>query len=919
MTQLTHWTVNPPLGFANFLSFPSHCSVIPNEACKHEGSSIRKRHCLPHPKNKRVIEMSSLDYSRFDNIGAEDSDLEDSDQKDAKEVRKTAWGPLEQLKKIADGLFEVAEKDSSLESYKRALQHYDELLPRIQELQRADPSNLDKGYHMTVSCHLNACCCFMRAGRWSEANERCCLVLVTSKAKGHKLTPIEEMRTRYFRIMCAIPLLQQHTKTMEQYRLMGIENVNDHEANECFEALQDDGEELARLLLGGHVSTNEQQQYVDALEKAHDAVEKFGNDGGEDVEDVDPSSLEPHHQHAPTSENLDYDFSHTGPEAVLSTFKISRDQALTQAAKSYREGRFEEGLRMYEEALTAGTSIRVNLKIALKKEQKEAGGNPDASTSPYQQLVVENERIAGAAGAGKGVCLAKLGRYEAALSPLVKAAKALESLRDDKAVGSSATAAAAAGATKKHLWTCLESLSDCYSRLLRWPEALESADRLLRLFRSDKPNKRLAGVLLARAHMLASLQEHRQSLPQSDVSGHGCKHDASAEAVALAWQSAGSAFKDLDMHADAYSAFCKAGETLTAPGVAVSPGGIHAFADILIFPESSADVVDADMAELAHAMWSSGAREAGKLAESLLASAPAPGTATGTDTEGKVEHYRAVLRALHDQLQAWFEAGMCGMCSATPSLAVRAFEAASSARDRYEMELAAGACSGSGEDRAAREADLVGGQSGYAALFLNLGDLAFHFGHALIRTGADKCEYALEEAASSVSFYDKAEKDHGADVEEVTRRRRLAWSLQALALTFLGRFEEADAAVASIGESSPPGTGEEQMASVRRMVTRRCPRSRERVGVGTGAGSQSRPTPVVAASKPPTGLTRMRMTIRAMYARTLRALDAFLSFITGDHWTSVLAAWALVLLTLLCIALLFAASAGIVTLDTQEL
>ena len=31
----------------------------------------------------------------------------------------------------------------------------------------------------------------------------------------------------------------------------------------------------------------EQQQYVDALEKAHDAVEKFGNDGGEDVEDVE--------------------------------------------------------------------------------------------------------------------------------------------------------------------------------------------------------------------------------------------------------------------------------------------------------------------------------------------------------------------------------------------------------------------------------------------------------------------------------------------------------------------------------------------------------------------------------------------------------------------------------------------------------
>lgn len=841
--------------------------------------------------------MSSLDYSRFDNIS--DSEDEDSDLKADEEVRKTAWGPLEQLKKVADGLFELAEKDSSLESYKRALQHYDELLPRIQELQRADPDNLDKGYHMTVSCHLNACCCFMRAKRWSEANERCCLVLATSLAKGHNLTPIEEMRTRYFRIMSAIPLLEQHTKIMEQYKAMGIGNVNDHEANQCFEALQDDGEELAKLLIGGHVSTKEQQQYVDALEMAHSACENFGDDP--DAPSREPQTDHSHHQPPPANENLDYDFSHTSPDATVGKFKMQRDQALTQAAKSYREGQMEFSLRLYEDALTASTNVRVNVKIALKKEQRDGRGGGGGS-SPYQELAVENERIAGAAGTGKGACLVKLGKLEQALPPLLKAAKALVGLRDDKAKAANNNNKGSNASDKKHLWTCLESLSECYSRLKRWEEALETADRILQVFRSDKPNGKVAGMLLSRAHMLTSLQESRVAASSDGANADDGKYDTSAEAVAQSWQSAGNAFKDLQAYSDAHAAFCKAGRTLSAPGVAVSPGGIVAFSDLLTFPESSADVVDSDLAEFAHANWSSAAREAGKLADALLLSLHTTGT------EGKVEHRRAVLHALHDQLQAWFEAGLSGMCTTAPALALRAFEAAATARDRYEGELAAACSAGM------KEADLVGGMSGQAALFLNLGDLSFHFGHAYIRAGADKHAYAGEEALSAISFYDKAESEHGADSADVGHRRRLALSLQALALTFLGQYAEADAVIDSIGESfaSGPGSGsgEEQMAAVRRMIAKRCPRSREREGAGAGAGGK--PTPVVGAAKPPSA-------IKAMYTRVVRALDAFLSFMTGDHWTSVLAAWLLVILTALCIALLIAASAGIVTQDTQDL
>ena len=280
----------------------------------------------------------SLDYSRFDNIGSDS----DEEQKEAEMLRKNSWGPLEHVKRVADGLFEVAEKNGSQESYKRALKHYDELLPRIQELIRADPTNLDKGYHMTVSCHLNACCCFFRTEHWSEANERCCIVMLTSKAKGHTLTPLEEMRTRYFRIMSAIPLLAQHTELINQYRQMGINDVHDREASECFDNLQDDGEALAGLLMQGHVPEAEQQQYVDALERAHEAVEKFGYEGEAlnlSAKKLSDNSTSVHRNHRvqELEENVGQDqgLAEASTKASFGKFTAQRDQAFAQAAKNF--------------------------------------------------------------------------------------------------------------------------------------------------------------------------------------------------------------------------------------------------------------------------------------------------------------------------------------------------------------------------------------------------------------------------------------------------------------------------------------------------------------------------------------------------------------------------------------------------------
>ena len=276
--------------------------------------------------------------------------------------------------------------------------------------------------------------------------------------------------------------------------------------------------------------------------------------------------------------------------------------------------------------------------------------------------------------------------------------------------------------------------------------------------------------------------------------------------MATAWERAANAFRDLGMHSDAHAAYIKAGQMLAAS--AVSPGGVVAFSDLLTFPESSAAIVDSDIADMAHVAWASAASEAGKLVDSLKAS-----TQT-VDMDNHLEHKKAILRALTEQLHAWFEAGLCAMfmcCgspNASPSLALRAFEAASSTRDRYEQEIHE---SSEGQGQVDMNVWLDGED---VTLFLNLGDLAFHFGHAYIRAGEDKYSYAAEEAATALSFYEKAETAYKKARESdgkneakqewdgsILQRRRLTLSLQALAFSFMGQCDDVDKAIAAIGHS----------------------------------------------------------------------------------------------------------------------
>ena len=104
--------------------------------------------------------------------------------------------------------------------------------------------------------------------------------------------------------------------------------------------------------------------------------------------------------------------------------------------------------------------MRVNLRIASKQAEKDG-----TDIAGLIEMAFENERVAGAAGAGKGTALVKLGRLEPALATLKEAALALEGVQD-RGPGEGYRDAEEVKATtkatqadKKHLWTCLESLS----------------------------------------------------------------------------------------------------------------------------------------------------------------------------------------------------------------------------------------------------------------------------------------------------------------------------------------------------------------------------------------------------------------------------------------------------------------------------
>ena len=827
----------------------------------------------------------SLDYSKWDNVGDGSSSDEDGDRV----IRKKAWEPIEKLKLIADAQFAEAEKEQVTTLYRQSLQLYDELIPKIEELQKVDPDRISKGFHLIVSCHLNACCCYIRGKRWSEANERCDIVLFTANSKSKKcsLTPVEEMQARYFRIVTAIPILDQNHEAFSAYQKAGVSNIRDPEAEKCFEHLEEDGVALSQLIVTHEVSEEKIAQYTVALEQGMAALEKYGTEEEADDDDERVHIKLNMGQKLGRGEEIDFDFSHTAPLVKASDLATQRDQVLVAAAESFRNGRSQRAADEYEDARVLCGKIRELLRS--QSAAASAATDVDGAENCAREIA-NNEVVAGIAAAGKGTSLVKGGQAQGeekvhSAVPLLE--EAVQTLVGLTCITETAGDIKAA---RRHLYTAMDSLSEAHCLLQQWDSALHASNEALGTYAHDLKAmssvnshgdvcgdeeiwrkdllRRTASMKLSKGHILSALSASTGD--RSDI-------DNSPEAISACWAEAAeilvTSFSQFERAADTY---CKAAHVLGA--AAATPGGIVAFMDYITFPEASSTTIDLDLADKAYDLFRRAAAAAQRWERVLM------------------DAKKDIIPALAKQIDALFEAGLCGLCGSN-GLAQRAFEAASTVRDKYERQesISSGKGGADGNPCALSER---------GTFLLNMGDLSFHLGHSYVRAG--KLQYAIEEAGSALRFYGNPEVDKGIRV----LRQRMTLGLRALAHTMRGAAKEAEDDLKELesGFLGPMEDGCKELANVRTMIARRARRSGlDDNSIYNGStssesgGERKKPVPVVASTKPPTALQR---SLRNGYRDVARGLDRFLSFMTGDHWTSVAAAWLLILLSLVSVVFL---------------
>lgn len=364
-----------------------------------------------------------------------------------------------------------------------------------------------------------------------------------------------------------------------------------------------------------------------------------------------------------------------------------------------------------------------------------------------------------------------------------------------------------------HLWSAFDGLADSLAHMKCWREAITAVDEALlvhhrvfefmpnSLFKSRDSSegcggggiaeldlalkthlttlrRRSAGALLSKGHLLHAATEIEsdgvltQAATTLDVGGNTIHYDTGThlEAVSQCWENAAATLSELNDAQRAYTAYvCTARMWAKAAGV-------EAFA--------LEAVVNVDAAEKAHEAWRNAAREvlrgAAKLSEDITDAA----SAASQSSASSLEQERACFQRAMDAL---YEAGLCAMHYDAES-SERAFEAARAAMDSYDSatKAAAAARGGGGSGCRASEPDVDEGtqQLNY---HLACGDLAFHQGHCYMRLG--KSSYALQEATRALEFFDAARN---------RKRKKMALGLKAMALSALGKIEEAEEVIQMI-------------------------------------------------------------------------------------------------------------------------
>ena len=215
------------------------------------------------------------------------------------------------------------------------------------------------------------------------------------------------MQARYFRIVTAIPILDQNHEAFVAYQKAGVPNIRDAEAEKCFVHLEEDGVALSRLIMKNELSNTQLAQYTSALEQGMEALEKYGVEEKEMVDEDDKGIHVKlnvgNRSRRGKDENIDYDFSDTASTIRVPNLIARQDKVLVAAAESFRNGNLEQAVDEYEDV----RELCVQISDLFRNQSGDSGAATDKDEDNGARELTDNEMVAGIAAAGKGISLIK--------------------------------------------------------------------------------------------------------------------------------------------------------------------------------------------------------------------------------------------------------------------------------------------------------------------------------------------------------------------------------------------------------------------------------------------------------------------------------------------------------------------------------
>ncbi len=501
--------------------------------------------------------MSRLDaYSKWDSLNSDDEEEDkttNTSQRQMNDMKlhglkpvdsSRAWTEIATLQKIADGIFFKAEEmhgqsssnggsNSSKQEYQSAYKHYEEVLRLVsgaltveKKAAEAAQSDADKKKRAdadvargkdiarkhVVSCHLNLACCSIRASRWTEASKHCkaaisshhgSFPLSSDTQGGTGVSSIEELRARHILLHCHIQIAKPASATIQQYKAMGVDMVQDSAFTAQLDAIQEDITSLSQVLHKKDVSesstsTGYIEQAVNLIKEATAFIQANAKEAPVLTsmpmqKDVNASKTNKINENEVEISQSNQSKTHTGTGDIEENTQLlpHAGTSLQEAAQLYREKKFIEAYVVYQRVLEKTPPIPVSNK-------------EDWKAAEQQGLTL----IRAVTLSGMGSCHTAMKEYDMAVAELSVSLKdfikfiqlgikqrtevlqddtvpttAIITTSDDESYETTSTSTSPLISetqlltTARHAWNNMDNIMECHARLHQWIRALDVCDK----------------------------------------------------------------------------------------------------------------------------------------------------------------------------------------------------------------------------------------------------------------------------------------------------------------------------------------------------------------------------------------------------------------------------------------------------------